>query len=122
MRFHKTTNVPYQMVYDSDTGEEYTDMYSMLADLNELARDKTKLEQKLAKTEAVFTEFKLRCDAESDRDSTKIKNLEAALKVYEKAIEIILSNDPNSKVVYGINQICEQAQQKVKEILKSERK
>ncbi len=49
MRFHKTTNVPYQMVYSSETENEYIDMYSMLPEINKLAEENEKLKKELLK-------------------------------------------------------------------------
>ena len=102
------------MVERHTSTHEFSEMAQQRIQLEEVRKHIEQLEQKLAKTEEEkaslwkrFSDFKMVCDAESDRDSTKIKNLEAALKVAEEYI---------SRRVH-LFQRAEQAQQQIKQIM-----
>lgn len=44
---------------------------------------------------------------------TYVEILESQNKILKDAIKAILSNNPNEKWIYGINQICENALKKI---------
>lgn len=44
LRFHKTENIAYPMIYDANTDEEYPRMYDLLPLLNELNWENERLQ------------------------------------------------------------------------------
>tara|TARA_R110000782_G_scaffold268732_1_gene365698 strand:+ start:823 stop:1068 length:246 start_codon:yes stop_codon:yes gene_type:complete len=57
VRFHKTDNVNYQLVYDSSTEQEFSDMYSMLDVANELEMKVLKLKRLLLLIDPMVSHF-----------------------------------------------------------------
>lgn len=46
---------------------------------------------------------------------TKLADCEKKLAVATEALEVVLSNNPNEKWVYGLNEVCENALKKIRE-------